>query len=456
MPIQTVNPYNNKLIRQFDELTDEQLNAKLETANNAYRSWKHSEISHRSDLLLKVASIFRQRKAELARLITIEMGKLIAQSESEVEMVASVYEYYANNAAGFLEDRPMEIPDGKAFVRISPIGIILGVEPWNYPFNQVARLAAPNIMAGNVVAIKHASNVPQCAEMIESIFREAGAPEGVYTNLFLSGKRVSKLGEDPRIAGMSLTGSETAGSSLGESAGRNLKKSVLELGGSDAFIILDDADVDLAVEKAYLGRFSNMGQACTSAKRFIAMDNVADGFIGKLQSKISGLKLGDPLDPNTEIGPLSTQDAVEKLDAQVKATIEAGATVLTGGKPIEREGAFYEFTILTDIKPGMVAYEEELFGPVASFYRVQTEQQAIDLANDTNFGLGGSVFSKNVDRAVNVASQMETGMVFINENLASRPDLPFGGVKRSGYGRELSPLGIEEFVNKKLIRIAKP
>lgn len=455
MPIQTVNPYNNKLLKTFDELTDEQLEKKIANSHQAYQSWKNSALNERKALLLKVASIFRSRKNELAKLITLEMGKLISQSESEIEMVASVYEYYAENAEEFLKDRPMKVKDGKAFVRLSPMGVILGVEPWNYPFNQVARLVAPNIMAGNVVMIKHASNVPQCAEMIEKIFTEAGAPEGIYTNLFLAGKRIAKLAEDARIVGMSLTGSEAAGSSLGEAAGKNLKKSVLELGGSDAFIVLDDADLDLAVEKAYLGRFSNMGQACTSAKRFIVMDKVADDFISKLQLKITGLQVGDPMDPKTQIGPLSTEDAVKKLDEQVKATLKAGATALIGGKRMDREGAFYEFTILTDIKPGMAAYEEELFGPVASFYRVKDEKEAVELANATNFGLGGAVFSKDTDRAVNVAAQMETGMIFINENLASRPDLPFGGVKRSGYGRELSPLGIEEFVNKKLIRIAE-
>ena len=454
MPIQTINPYTNELVKSFEELTDDQLEEKIAKAHEAYLIWKTTTISQRRELLLNVARIFRERKTELSRLITIEMGKLIAQSESEVEMVASVFEYYANNAEEFLKDRPLPIKDGSAFIRLAPIGIILGVEPWNYPFNQVARLVAPNVMAGNVVMIKHASNVPQCAEAIEGVFRDAGAPQGVYTNLFLAGKRISKLGEDARIAGMSLTGSEAAGSSLGESAGRNLKKSVLELGGSDAFIVLDDADIDLAVEKAYLGRFSNMGQACTSAKRLIVMEAVADEFIGKLQHKLSGLKVGDPLDPETEIGPLSTEDAVKKLDEQVKATIAAGARALVGGKRMEREGAFYEFTILTDITPEMVAYKEELFGPVASFYRVISEKEAIDLANDTGFGLGGTVFSKNTERAIKIASQMETGMIFINENLASRPDLPFGGVKRSGYGRELSALGIEEFVNKKLIRIA--
>lgn len=455
MPIQTINPYNNKLVKKFDELTDAQLEKKIERAHKTYQNWKDSPLSERAQLLHSVAQILRKRKTELASLITLEMGKLIAQSHSEIEMCASVYEYYAQHGQEFLKDRPMKVKDGKAFVRLSPIGIVLGVEPWNYPFNQVARLAAPNIMAGNVVMIKHASNVPQCAQMIESIFREAGAVDGIYTNLFLAGKRIAKLARDSRISGMSLTGSEQAGSSLGEAAGKNLKKSVLELGGSDAFIVLDDANIDLAAEKAYLGRYSNMGQACTSAKRFIVLDKVADEFIAKLKLRITGLKVGDPMDPETQIGPLSTQDAVRKLDKQVKATIKAGATVLAGGKRMKREGAFYEFTILADIKPGMAAYEEELFGPVASFYRVKDEKAAVELANATNFGLGGAVFSKNTERAVNIASQMETGMVFINENLASRPDLPFGGVKRSGYGRELSPLGIEEFVNKKLIRIAK-
>ncbi|RZJ70758.1 NAD-dependent succinate-semialdehyde dehydrogenase [Flavobacterium sp.] len=454
MPIQTINPYNNQLVETFEELTDEQLESKISKAHETYKIWKNTPLQKRIELLKKVASIFRQKKSELAKLITLEMGKLIAQSESEVEMVASVYDYYAENAAEFLEDRPMEVKDGKAFVRLSPMGIILGVEPWNYPYNQVARLAAPNIVAGNVVLIKHASNVPQCAQMIEQVFREAGAPEGVYTNLFLAGKRVSKLGEDERIVGMSLTGSEAAGSSLGESAGKNLKKSVLELGGSDAFVVLEDADLDLAVEKAYLGRFSNTGQACTSAKRFIVLEAVADEFIEKLKDKITGLKVGDPMDPETEIGPMCTEDALKNLDKQVQETVKAGATVLAGGKRIDRQGAFYEFTILTDIKPGMVAYHEELFGPVASFYRVKSEEEAIELANATTFGLGGAVFSQDTERAINVANQMETGMIFINENLASRPDLPFGGVKRSGYGRELSPLGIEEFVNKKLIRVA--
>ncbi|MBL7868474.1 MAG: NAD-dependent succinate-semialdehyde dehydrogenase [Flavobacterium lindanitolerans] len=454
MAIKTINPYNNKEIKSFEEFSEEAVEKKIAQADKTYQKWKTIAIKQRAELLMNVASIFRKRKEELAKLITLEMGKLIAQSEAEVEMCASVYEYYAKNAADFLEDKPIEIKDGKAFVRYTPIGIILAVEPWNYPYNQVARVAAPNIMAGNVIMVKHASNVPQCAAAIEEIFREAGADEGIYTNLFLSSSRIAKLAEDPRIVGLSLTGSEKAGASLAEAAGKNLKKSVLELGGSDPFIILEDADLEKAVKNAVKGRFGNMGQACTSSKRIIAVEKIADEFLEKFKEKVTGLKVGDPMERDTEVGPLSSEEAAQKIEKQVNDTVKSGAKVVLGGKRIDREGAFYEPTILTDIKPGMVAYHEEIFGPVASFYKVKDEKEAIALANDSTFGLGGSVFSENIDRAVEVASQIETGMVFINEHVASRPDLPFGGTKRSGYGRELSELGIEEFVNKKLIRIS--
>lgn len=454
MAIKTINPYNNKEIKSFEEFSEEAVEKKIAQADKTYQKWKTIAIKQRAELLMNVASIFRKRKEELAKLITLEMGKLIAQSEAEVEMCASVYEYYAKNAADFLEDKPIEIKDGKAFVRYTPIGIILAVEPWNYPYNQVARVAAPNIMAGNVIMVKHASNVPQCAAAIEEIFREAGAEDGIYTNLFLSSSRIAKLAEDPRIVGLSLTGSEKAGASLAEAAGKNLKKSVLELGGSDPFIILEDADLEKAVKNAVKGRFGNMGQACTSSKRIIAVGKIADEFLEKFKEKVTGLKVGDPMERDTEVGPLSSEEAAQKIEKQVNDTVKSGAKVVLGGKRIDREGAFYEPTILTDIKPGMVAYHEEIFGPVASFYNVKDEKEAIALANDSTFGLGGSVFSENIDRAVEVASQIETGMVFINEHVASRPDLPFGGTKRSGYGRELSELGIEEFVNKKLIRIS--
>lgn len=455
MPIQTINPYTNKVVKTFEELTDDQLEKKIAKAHKAYLSWRNTDVEQRAELLQKVADLMRKNKDELARLITLEMGKLIGQSQAEIDMCASVYEYYAQNAAEFLKDKPFKTEGSKAFVRYTPTGIILAVEPWNYPFNQVARLTAPNVAGGNVVVLKHASNVPQCAAMIEKLFKEAGAPDGVFTNLPMGAKRIAKLAADARITGLSLTGSEKAGSSLAEAAGKHLKKSVLELGGSDAFVVLDDADVDLAVEKAVLGRFNNMGQACTSAKRIIVMDKIADAFLEKLKSKIENLKVGDPMDPETEIGPLSSEEAAKKVAKQVADSVKQGARVLVGGKRIKREGAFMAFTILTDINPGTVAYEQEIFGPVASFYKVKTEQQAIDLANDTDYGLGGSVFSKDIKRAVAVASQIDTGMVFINQNVASQPDLPFGGTKRSGYGRELSALGIEEFMNKKLIYVPR-
>lgn len=454
MAIETINPYNNKSVKSFDELSEKELEVKIETAHKTFQTWKTSSFQERSKLLKKVASLMKDKKKELSELITLEMGKLIAQSEAEIDMCISVYEYYATNAEEFLKDKEVDVKDGKAFIRNSPIGIILGVMPWNYPFNQVARMAAPNIMAGNVIAIKHASNVPQCAKAIEDLFLEAGATTGIYSNLFLSSKKIAKMAEDPRIAGMSLTGSEGAGSSLAEAAGKNLKKSVLELGGSDAFIVLEDADLDKAIKNAVSGRFGNMGQACTSSKRIIVVDKIADEFLEKFKAKLVGLKVGNPMDKSTEVGPLSSEEAAEKIQQQVDETVKAGAKIIIGGKRIDREGAFFEPTILTDIKKGMTAYHEEIFGPVASFYKVKDEKEAIALANDSSFGLGGSVFSEDIERAINVANQIDTGMVFINEHVASRPDLPFGGTKRSGYGRELSELGIEEFLNKKLIRIS--
>lgn len=455
MAIETINPYNNKSVKTFEELSEKELEAKIETAHKTFQAWKNSSFQERTKLLKKVASLMKEKKKMLSELITLEMGKLIAQSEAEIDMCISVYEYYAENAEEFLKDKEVDVKDGKAFIRNSPMGIILGVMPWNYPFNQVARMAAPNIMAGNVIAIKHASNVPQCAKAIEDLFLEAGATTGVYTNLFLSSKKIAKMAEDTRIAGMSLTGSEGAGSSLAGAAGKNLKKSVLELGGSDAFIVLEDADLDKAIKNAVAGRFGNMGQACTSSKRIIVVDKIADEFLEKFKAKLVGLKVGDPMDESTEVGPLSSEEAAKKIQKQVDETVKAGAKVIIGGKRIVREGAFFEPTILTDIKKGMTAYHEEIFGPVASFYKVKDEKEAIALANDSSFGLGGSVFSEDIERAINVASQIDTGMVFINEHTASRPDLPFGGTKRSGYGRELSELGIEEFLNKKLIRISK-
>jgi succinate-semialdehyde dehydrogenase/glutarate-semialdehyde dehydrogenase len=455
MSIQTINPATNQTVKSFDEMSDQALDAAVAKAASTYKVWKTTKYSERADVLQKVAALMRDNKKELATIITMEMGKLIAQAEGEITLSADILEYYALNGEKFLADVSLSPKFGKAFIRYNSIGVLLGVEPWNFPFYQVARFAAPNIMIGNTVLVKHASMVPQCAIAIEDLFKEAEAPAGLYTNLLISGKRASTLVSDKRIKGVSLTGSEEAGASIASEAGKYLKKSVLELGGSDAFIILEDADIDKAVEWAVVGRINNNGECCVASKRFIAVEAVADEFLKKFTEKFAHLKVGDPMDRSTELGPLSSEAAAVQIADQVKRTVDAGAKVVLGGKRVARQGAFMEPTILTDILPGMAAYHEELFGPVASFYRVKDEQAAIDLANDSPFGLGGSVFTKDIERGKRVADQIDTGMVFINHPTWTQADLPFGGTKGSGYGRELSALGIEEFVNKKLIRVSK-
>ena len=452
--IKTVNPATNEVVKSFEEMTEQEIENAIADAHRAYQDWKKTSYEERAKLLHKVAALMRKKKSALAKLITLEMGKLIAESEGEIELSANIIDYYATNGAKFLADQPLTIENGEALIRHSPIGVLLGVEPWNFPFYQVARFAAPNIMIGNVVLVKHASNVPQCGIAIEQLFKEAGASAGIYTNLLIPGSKVSALLSDNRIKGASLTGSEIAGASLAEAAGKNLKKSVLELGGSDAFIVLEDADIDKTVEWAVVGRMNNTGQCCVAAKRFIVVDAVADEFLEKFKKSLTGLKVGDPMDKDTKLGPLSSEEAAVHLEDQVKRSVAGGAKVVLGGKRINRKGAYMEATILTNITPGVAAYYEELFGPVASFYRVKDEAEAIKLANDSPFGLGGSVFTNNIERGKNVADQIDTGMVFINHPTWTKENLPFGGTKGSGYGRELSSLGIEEFVNKKLIRVS--
>lgn len=452
MAIQTINPFTNEVVKTFEEFSPEAVDAAVARATQVFEEWKTTPYTKRAEVLHKVASLLREKKDELARLITLEMGKLLAQSAGEIALSADIFDYYADNGADFLADKKLDTEYGKAYIKSSPVGVLLGVEPWNFPFYQVARFAAPNIMTGNVVLVKHASNVPQCAQAIEELFLVAGAPEGLYTNLFLSGGKISDLVADERIKGVSLTGSETAGASLAAAAGKALKKSVLELGGSDAFIVLEDADIEETVKWAVIGRMNNTGQCCVAAKRFIVVDAVADEFLQKFKEKLTGLQVGDPMDSATELGPLSSEAAAVQLADQVKRTVDAGAEIVLGGNRIDRPGAFIEATILTGIKPGMAAYYEELFGPVASFYRVKDEEEAVRLANDSPFGLGGSVFTASRERGEKLAEKLDTGMVFINHPTWTQPDLPFGGTKRSGYGRELSSLGIEEFVNKKLIR----
>jgi succinate-semialdehyde dehydrogenase/glutarate-semialdehyde dehydrogenase len=451
--IKTVNPATNKVVKLFEEMTKQQIESAISHADKAYQGWKKTSYKERANLLHKVASLMRKKKDSLAKLITLEMGKLLKESQGEIDLSANIIDY-ADNGAKFLADQTLKTEVGEAIVRHSPIGVLLGVEPWNFPFYQVARFAAPNIMIGNVVLVKHASNVPQCGIAIEILFKEAGAPAGLYTNLLIPGSKVSALLTDDRIKGASLTGSENAGASLAEAAGKNLKKSVLELGGSDAFIVLEDANIDKAVEWAVIGRMNNTGQCCVAAKRFIVVEAVADEFLEKFKKSLTGLKVGDPMDKDTKLGPLSSEEAAVHLEDQVNRLVSEGAKVVLGGNRIDRQGAYMEATILTDIKPGMDAYHEELFGPVASFFRVKDEAEAIKLANDSPFGLGGSVFTNDIERGKKVADQIDTGMVFINHPTWTKEDLPFGGTKRSGYGRELSELGIQEFVNKKLIRVS--
>ena len=454
MSIKTTNPATNKVLKSFEEMTKKQVDDAITLSSTTYKQWKKTSYADRASLLHRVAKLMREQKTKLAELITLEMGKIISQSESEIDLSANILDYYADNAETFLADKKLNPESGQAFVRSSSIGVLFGVMPWNFPFYQVVRFAAPNIMVGNTILLKHASIVPQCAIAIEKLFEEAKAPQGLYTNLMISGKRSTALVDDVRIKGVSLTGSEGAGASMAAAAGKNLKRSVLELGGSDSFIVLEDADIDKTIEMAIIGRMNNNGQSCVASKRFIAVEAIADEFLEKFTAAIAALKVGDPMDADTQVGPLSSEQALEDLLDQVSRFEKAGAKVATGGKRAFEQGAYMQPTLLTNLKRGEPTFYEELFGPVASFYRVKNEQEALELANDSPFGLGGSIYTKDIARAIKIADQIDSGMVFINQPTASQPDLPFGGTKRSGYGRELAEQGIHEFVNKKLIRVS--
>ena len=455
MAYQSTNPYNGEILKSYGDIDDAELESKLTAAQACFEQvWRHKSFAERKAVLSRAAALMRERTQAFAELITIEMGKLIAQSEGEVKLSAAILDYYAEHAESFLAPEKLAAK-GDAVVESSPIGVLFGVEPWNYPYYQIARFAAPNLMAGNVVMVKHASNVPQCALAFERLLEEAGAPAGAYTNLFISKDQVAQVIDDDRIRAVALTGSEGAGAVVAQRAGKNLKKSTLELGGSDAFIVLDDADLDSAVKHAVSGRMGNSGQACTASKRFIVVEALADRFLEKFQTAMQGFEAGDPMDRKTTLAPLSSAQALETLLGQVDEAVAHGARIVMGGQRIEgQSGAFMQPTILTDIEAANPTYKQEFFGPVALFFRVPDEAAAIGLANDSPFGLGGSVFTQDLERGKRVARQIDTGMVFINSAAVSMPDLPFGGVKNSGYGRELSSAGIQEFVNKKLIRVA--
>lgn len=454
--IKTVNPATNELVKEYPEMSTQQIDGILGQADKAFKEWRKVSFAERAKLIHKVAQIMLDRKEELAKICALEMGKIVKEGVAEVEICAGIFNYYADNAEKLLADQPLPTPHGKAILTHVPIGVILSVQPWNFPFYQITRSVAPNIMAGNTVVLKHASNVPQAAETMEKIFAEAGAPKGVYSNLFIPGSKISELLNDPRIKGASLTGSEPAGSSFASTAGKNVIKSTLELGGSDPFIVMPDADLDKAVETAVNGRLWNAGQVCVSPKRIIVPESLFDKFVEKAKVLFEKAKIGDPLNPDTQLAPLSSVKAREDVIAQVEKAIQQGAKLITGGKRIDGPGAYMQATILTGIKKGMNAYAEEIFGPVLMIYSVKDMEEAIELANDTRYGLGGSVFGTDTEEAVKIARRIDTGMVYINHVTGIAPELPFGGTKKSGYGREQSIEGMYEFVNSKLIRVTTP
>ncbi|WKN45210.1 NAD-dependent succinate-semialdehyde dehydrogenase [Tunicatimonas pelagia] len=453
MPIQSINPINNQLIQEFEEHTDKDIEKVLSRAESTYNHWRRVAFAERTQLMLAAAAQLKQRKTHYAQLMTDEMGKVKQEAIAEVEKCALTCEYYAERAEKFLADESLSVPEGEAYIAYDPIGAVLAVMPWNFPFWQVVRFAAPNLMAGNVGILKHASNVPQCALALEEVFREAGFPEGAFQTLLISNEQVNYLLEDRRVRAATLTGSEGAGSSVARKAGEQIKKTVLELGGSDPFIVLADADVAQAAEIGVKARMINCGQSCIAAKRFIIHRSIYDDFVTLFLQKMQQLKQGNPNEVETDYGPMARADLADELVNQVQKSVAKGAKVLLGGARPNREGAFLDATVLTNISPGTPAYDEELFGPVACLFKVDSEDEAIRIANDSPYGLGGSVWTQDIERGKVLARQIESGAVYINKMMASHPAVPFGGVKLSGYGRELSHLGIREFVNQKTVWI---
>jgi succinate-semialdehyde dehydrogenase/glutarate-semialdehyde dehydrogenase len=447
-----VNPATNLLEREFPAATDAEIEQVLDRSARAYQSWRTTAKDERTKVLQRVAELYKERIDDLAALITREMGKPTREAKGEILLVISIYRYYADQGPALLADTPLSPrAGGTALIRKEPVGSLLGIMPWNFPYYQVARLAAPNLMVGNTIILKHAPQCPESALAMEQIFHDAGLPEDAYINVFATNEQVADMIADPRVAGVSVTGSERAGAAVAEVAGRNLKKVVLELGGSDPFIVLDSDDITQTVKAAVAGRMGNAGQACNAAKRIIIVGDLYDEFTSQFTDAMSALHPGDPTDPASDLGPLSSEGAAKLLMDQIGDAVDKGATLRTGGKRLDRPGAFVEPTVLTDVTPEMRAYHEELFGPAAVIYRVADVSAAVELANSSSFGLGGVVFSSDADRAAEVADLLDTGMVWINSPQGSMADLPFGGTKRSGVGRELGAYGIDEFVNKKLI-----
>jgi succinate-semialdehyde dehydrogenase/glutarate-semialdehyde dehydrogenase len=453
MAIASTNPATGEQLKTFEPLTPKEVESKLQLAANAFQTHRRSSFSDRATRMLRAAEILEKEKDDCARLMTLEMGKPLKAAVAEALKCATGCRYYAQNAEKFLSDEVIETGAKRSFIRYLPLGPILAVMPWNFPFWQVMRFAAPALMAGNVGLLKHASNVPQCALRIEDILRRAGFAEGIFQTLLVGSGAVDGILNDRRVAAATLTGSEQAGIEVGVSAARRIKKVVLELGGSDPFIVMPSANLDTAVAAAVDARIQNNGQSCIAAKRFIVSDKIADDFESKFVSRMNSLRIGDPFDETTQLGPLASAEAVASLDADVQKTVAAGARVLIGGKPLNRPGSYYAPTVLADIPKDSPAYKEEFFGPVASIFRVKDTAEAIALANDTRFGLGASVWTSDATEGERFINELDAGMVFVNKIVASDPRIPFGGVKSSGHGRELSLQGIREFVNAKTVWI---
>ncbi|MCF7823752.1 MAG: NAD-dependent succinate-semialdehyde dehydrogenase [Candidatus Marinimicrobia bacterium] len=452
--MRAINPSSGRLIKEFTTHSPEEALGITECTHEAWLKWKHTDFRHRQHLMHQAAEVLRNNKETYARLMSTEMGKVIQGARAEVEKCAWVCDYYADQAESFLADEIVTTNASRSFVSFEPLGVVLAVMPWNFPFWQVFRFAAPALMAGNAGLLKHASNVPGCALAIQDVFLKAGFPENLFSTLMIPASQVKEIIAHKHVRAITLTGSELAGSQVAGIAGRELKKTVLELGGSDPYIVLDDANLDVCIGTSVNARMINTGQSCIAAKRFIVVEAVKQAFEERQKQIMSSMIVGDPLDEDTQVGPLAREDLLEELHKQVQSSLDMGARLVLGGKPVDRPGAFYQPTIVSDVKAGMSLYHEETFGPVSSIIPVKSTEEAIVVANDSDFGLGASLWTQDLKRGEKLARQIESGAVFINGMTASDPRLPFGGIKRSGYGRELSYFGIREFVNIKSIWIA--
>jgi len=456
MAYKTTNPYTGEVVKTFPDATDEEVSQAIARADETFKSWKNTSFAERAKVMRKAAELLRADHTEYAKILTLEMGKVLAEAEAEVELSAQIFEYYADNAEKLLAPRklPVASPDeGEQVLVHDPLGVLLCIEPWNFPYYQIARIIAPQLSAGNTMLLKHASNVPQSADIFEKLMLKAGLPEGGFKNLYATRSQSNQIINDPRVKGVALTGSEGAGATVAAEAGKALKKSTLELGGADAFVVLKDADLEKTVKWAVFGRHWNAGQVCVSSKRMIIADEIYDAFMERYTKGVEALKAGDPMDPTTTLAPLSSQGAADEVKAKIKAAVAHGATAVEVGPKVPTKGAFVQPTILTNVTPDNPAYYQEFFGPVSMIFRAKDEADAIRIANDSPFGLGGSVFGTDTKHAAEVAAQISTGMVFVNHPTVVKADLPFGGINRSGYGRELIDLGLTEFVNHKLIGV---